>query len=156
MELEQIIELIDRVSASGLDSFRLEQNGMCLSLKKKAFRGQTASKQHSDPVQLRQQSEPLKEQPEQMPSADLSAAEHIKTVVSPVVGIFYAAPAEDAEPLVQEGDRIQTGQILGIVEAMKLMNELESDCSGTVRKILVSNGDMVEYGQPLFVVEEQN
>lgn len=69
---------------------------------------------------------------------------------------FYAAPAEDAEPFVQEGDGIEKGQTLGIVEAMKLMNELESDYCGTVKQILVSNGEMVEYGQPLFIVEEQN
>ena len=88
--------------------------------------------------------------------AEPTKTEHTKTVVSPLVGIFYAAPAEDAEPFVQEGDGIEKGQTLGIVEAMKLMNELESDYCGTVKQILVSNGEMVEYGQPLFIVEEQN
>ena len=59
-------------------------------------------------------------------------------------------------PVVKAGDRVEKGQTLGIVEAMKLMNELESDYCGTVKQILVSNGEMVEYGQPLFIVEEQN
>ena len=151
MELEQIVELIDRVSASELDSFCLEQNGMRLSLKKKQPRKQTDPETQSTLVQLQKQSESPQEQSKQM-----SSVEHTKTVVYPLVGIFYAAPAEDAEPFVQEGDGIEKGQTLGIVEAMKLMNELESDYCGTVKQILVSNGEMVEYGQPLFIVEEQN
>ena len=151
MELEQIVELIDRVSASELDSFCLEQNGMRLSLKKKQPRKQTDPETQSTLVQLQKQSESPQEQSKQMSSVELTG-----TVVYPLVGIFYAAPAEDAEPFVQEGDGIEKGQTLGIVEAMKLMNELESDYCGTVKQILVSNGEMVEYGQPLFIVEEQN
>ena len=112
-------------------------------------------------MQLQKQSESPQEQSKQMSPVELTGTEltkteHTKTVVSPLVGIFYAAPAEDAEPFVQEGDGIEKGQTLGIVEAMKLMNELESDYCGTVKQILVSNGEMVEYGQPLFIVEEQN
>ena len=166
MELEQIAELIDRVSASELDSFCLEQNGMRLSLKKKQPRKQTDPETQSTLVQLQKQSESPQEQSKQMSPVELTGAEptkteptkteHTKTVVSPLVGIFYAAPAEDAEPFVQEGDGIEKGQTLGIVEAMKLMNELESDYCETVKQILVSNGEMVEYGQPLFIVEEQN
>ena len=71
-------------------------------------------------------------------------------VESPLVGTFYAAPAEDAESFVKVGDRVEKGQTLGIVEAMKLMNEIESDYSGTVAEILVNNREGVEYGQPLF------
>ena len=156
MELEQIAELIDRVSASELDSFCLEQNGMRLSLKKKQPRKQTDPETQSTLVQLQKQSESPQEQSKQMSQVEPTKTEHTKTVVSPLVGIFYAAPAEDAEPFVQEGDGIEKGQTLGIVEAMKLMNELESDYCGTVKQILVSNGEMVEYGQPLFIVEEQN
>ena len=166
MELEQIAELIDRVSASELDSFCLEQNGMRLSLKKKQPRKQTDPETQSTLVQLQKQSESPQDKSKQMSPVELTGTEptkteptkteHTKTVVSPLVGIFYAAPAEDAEPFVQEGDGIEKGQTLGIVEAMKLMNELESDYCGTVKQILVSNGEMVEYGQPLFIVEEQN
>ena len=71
-------------------------------------------------------------------------------VESPLVGTFYSAPAEDAESFVKVGDRVEKGQTLGIVEAMKLMNEIESDYSGTVAEILVNNQEGVEYGQPLF------
>ena len=69
---------------------------------------------------------------------------------SPLVGTFYAAPAEDAEPFVTVGSAVKKGQTLAIVEAMKLMNEIESDYDGTVAEILVENGQPVEYGQPLF------
>ena len=77
------------------------------------------------------------------------------TVKSPLVGVFYAAPSEDAEPFVSVGSRVKKGQTLGIVEAMKLMNEIESDCDGVVTEICVQNGDTVEYGQPLFVVSAE-
>ena len=71
-------------------------------------------------------------------------------VKSPLVGTFYAAPAEDAAPYVAVGDTVKKGQTVAIVEAMKLMNDIESDFDGTVAEILVENGEMVEYGQSLF------
>ena len=71
-----------------------------------------------------------------------------------MVGTFYCAPAEDKEPYVKVGDTVKKGQTIGIVEAMKLMNEIESEYEGTVREILVTNGQMVEYGQPLVRISE--
>lgn len=76
-----------------------------------------------------------------------------KVITSPLVGVFYAAPAEDAEAFVQVGDTVRKGQVLAIVEAMKLMNEIESDYDGTITEIFVENGQPVEYGQPLFRLE---
>lgn len=76
----------------------------------------------------------------------------VQTVESPLVGTFFAAPAEDAEPYVRVGDTVKCGQVLGIVEAMKLMNEIEADCDGVVEEILVKNEQMVEYGQPLMKI----
>ena len=73
-----------------------------------------------------------------------------KLIISPLVGTFYAAPAEDAPSFVKVGDKVGVGQVVGIVEAMKLMNEIESECAGTVAEVLVENGEPVEYGQPLF------
>ena len=75
------------------------------------------------------------------------------TVKSPLVGTFYSASAPDAAPYVQVGDTVKKGQVLGIVEAMKLMNEIESEYDGTVKAILVKNGDLVEFDQPMFVIE---
>ena len=83
--------------------------------------------------------------------AELPAADE-KVIKSPLVGTFYAAPAENAEPFIKVGDQVQEGKVLGIVEAMKLMNEIESEFNGVIDKILVENGETVEYGQPLFVV----
>jgi len=76
--------------------------------------------------------------------------EHI--VRSPMVGTFYRAPSPDAEPFVQEGQRVRKGDVLCIIEAMKLMNEIEAEYDGIVEKILVENAQPVEYGQPLFVI----
>ena len=72
------------------------------------------------------------------------------SVTSPMVGLFYAAPAENAEPYVTLGDQVKKGQTLCIVEAMKLMNEITAECDGVVEKICVANGQMVEYGTELF------
>lgn len=72
---------------------------------------------------------------------------------APIVGTFYSSSSPDAAPYVQVGDRVQVGQVLCIVEAMKLMNEIESEVAGIVRKILVNNAQPVEYGQDLFLIE---
>lgn len=74
-------------------------------------------------------------------------------VESPLVGTFYVASSPDAEPFVKKGDTVKKGQVLGIIEAMKLMNEIECEFDGVVADILVANGDMVEYGQPLFIIK---
>ena len=91
-----------------------------------------------------------------VPSPDVSAAAHPTSqheIKSPIVGTFYRSPAPDAAPFIQVGSLIEVGTVLCIVEAMKLMNEIESDVAGTVVKILVENGQPVEYDQALFLVE---
>ncbi len=72
---------------------------------------------------------------------------------SPLVGTYYAASSPENLPFVKVGDKVSKGQVLGIVEAMKLMNEIESEFDGTVKEILVENEQMVEFGQPMFVIE---
>lgn len=81
--------------------------------------------------------------------------ERYVTITAPMVGTFYRAPSPDAEPFVREGDRIAQGDALCIIEAMKLMNEIESEVNGRIVKILVENGEPVEYGEPLFIVEKE-
>lgn len=83
-------------------------------------------------------------------AAPADQKEEGKWVKSPLVGRFYAAPSEDAEPFVKAGDTVKKGQTLAIVEAMKLMNEIESEYDGVVEEVLAENGQSVEYGQPLF------
>ncbi len=79
--------------------------------------------------------------------------QHLVTVEAPMVGTFFRAPSPDADPYVREGDLIKEGQVLCIIEAMKLMNEIESKVSGRVIRVLAENGQPVEYGQPLFLIE---
>lgn len=86
-------------------------------------------------------------------SAPTEKADTYHTIFSPIVGTFYRAPAPDAEPFTQVGGSVAKGQTLCIVEAMKLMNEIESDINGTVVKVLVENGQPVEYNQPLFLIQ---
>jgi acetyl-CoA carboxylase biotin carboxyl carrier protein len=86
------------------------------------------------------------------PQAGTRSTEDLHLVKSPIVGTFYASPSPGAEPFVQVGDQVEVGQTLCIVEAMKLMNEIESDAGGEVIRILVENGQPVEYGQPLFAI----
>ncbi len=87
-----------------------------------------------------------------VPVVDATAASHV-TIEAPMVGTFYRASSPTAEPYVREGDVVKQGQILCIIEAMKLMNEIESKASGRIVKILVDNAQPVEYGQPLFLID---
>lgn len=86
---------------------------------------------------------------------DVFDDEHYVTITAPMVGTFYRAPAPDAPPYVEVGDTVEEGQALCIIEAMKLMNEIESEVKGRIVKILVENAEPVEYGQPLFVLEKE-
>ena len=91
--------------------------------------------------------------PAQASVVEVSSAAALVTIEAPMVGTFYQASSPSAEPYVREGDVVKEGQILCIIEAMKLMNEIESKASGRIAKILVENGQPVEYGQPLFLIE---
>ena len=86
-------------------------------------------------------------------SGDYEPPAGSQIVMSPMVGTFYNAPTPKDAPYVQEGDLVQAGEVVGIVEAMKIMNEIDSEFSGRITRILVSNGQPVEYGQPLMVIE---
>ena len=151
MEMEQILKLIETISDSPLTEFQYDADGVKISLKKD--QPVMAGEEARCAVPL--QKEELIREGQAAPEKESAPAGHQekaegKYVKSPLVGTFYAAPAEDAEPFVQVGDEVAKGQILGIVEAMKLMNDIESEYSGKVAEILVKNGDAVEYGQPLF------
>ncbi len=82
-----------------------------------------------------------------------AAGEGEHMVTAPMVGTFYSAPAPGAKPFVQAGDEVSAGQVLCTIEAMKMMNQIESDVAGRIRAVLVKNGDPVEFGQPLFIIE---
>ena len=148
MEFENILKLIDSVSASKLDSFVYEQNGTKIRLEKKKQKIQL-----NGTPDLAMESAAICAE-EAMTDTDTGTQKSGKTITSSLVGVFYAAPSEDADPFVKVGDPVKKGQVVGIVEAMKLMNEITSDCDGVVREVCVENAEAVEYGQPLFVIEE--
>ena len=156
MEFEHLIKLIETVSASGLTSFQYEEKGMKIKLGKEIQSAVPVVNVAGADVQNIQSTAVVQTQEVQSPAAEKADEGGAKTggkfVLSPLVGTFYAAPAEDAEPFVAVGDTVKKGQTLAIVEAMKLMNEIESDYAGTVKQVLVSNEEVVEFGQPLFVI----
>lgn len=96
---------------------------------------------------------PAPVKPAEVPPPVARSARNTVEIKSPMVGTFYRSPAPDAEPFVKAGDSIAPGQVLCIVEAMKLMNEIEAEISGKIVEILIENGKPVEYNQPLFLVE---
>ena len=152
MEMEKMIELIDAVSKSDLTGFKYEEEGIKLHLSKKENTCYVTENLSAPVNAVTTSAAEIKKAAEGDQISGTSAEETPvgNVVESPLVGTFYAAPAEDAESFVKVGDRVEQGQTLGIVEAMKLMNEIESDYSGTVAEILVNNQEGVEYGQPLF------
>ena len=106
----------------------------------------------SSPLTVTQIQDPVAAGISAEPAVPHSGAENaaVYTVTSPMVGVFYAAPAENADPFVARGARVRAGDTLGIIEAMKLMNEITAEEEGTVEEICVKNGQVVEYGTPLF------
>ena len=155
MELESIIKLIQTVSESFLTSFTLEEGTMRISLTRGGtpevtVEGRQMAVPEADAGKASRGPMAGTDGEDRSREAERDAEEEGQWVASPLVGTFYAAPAEDAEPFVTVGSAVKKGQTLAIVEAMKLMNEIESDYDGTVAEILVENGQPVEYGQPLF------
>ncbi len=112
-------------------------------------------REHAPAVALARRTEPIPAQhlPGRPTTEEAAAASNLITIEAPMVGTFYRASAPDASPFVNEGDVIKEGQVLCIIEAMKLMNEIEARVAGRLAKVLVENGQPVEYGQPLFLVE---
>lgn len=152
MEFENLLTLIKTVSDSELTDFDYEENGTRIRLKKKKETVVVSGASSNVPVmglENIQTVENVAAVNTANTQADNSEPEGM-IVKSPLVGTFYAAPAEDADPFVSVGDQVKKGQTLAIVEAMKLMNEIESDFDGKVAEIYVENGQAVEYGQPLF------
>lgn len=137
MKMEDIVTLMETFSKYGLTSLELEEEGSRLVLGKKAEQQVVMQASVSDSV--------IKKEKAESEVKDLAAV-----VASPLVGTFYSASSPEAEPFVKTGDSVKKGQVLGIIEAMKMMNEIEAECDGIVDEILVQNEQMVEYGQPLF------
>ncbi len=164
MNLDDIQRLIKMVDESGLDEMTIEEGEFKLTLKKAAEPSGSPAVStmpmmmppqfFPSPPTLPTPPAPAVAKPaETTPPAPAETAKKYKEIRSPMVGTFYRAPAPDANPYVQVGDTITKGKVLCIIEAMKLMNEIESDVDGKIVKILVENGKPVEYDQILFLVE---
>jgi len=152
MEFENLLTLIKTVSDSELTDFDYEENGTRIRLKKKKETVVVSGASSNVPVMGLENIRTVENVAAVNTAntqADNSEPEGM-LIKSPLVGTFYAASAEDADPFVSVGDQVKKGQTLAIVEAMKLMNEIESDFDGKVAEIYVENGQAVEYGQPLF------
>jgi acetyl-CoA carboxylase biotin carboxyl carrier protein len=148
--VEMARELAAIVEAHSLSELVLEAEGVSLTLR----RGVPAHPAHAPVGAPAPMHVPLAVPPMAVPPAAPAPVEDSRHAVTcPFVGTFYRAPSPEAEPYVREGDRVEKGQVICIVEAMKLMNEIEADVSGTIAAILVENGKTVEYGQPLFRIE---
>ncbi len=160
--VESLIRALDE---SSLDSLELEREGTRLRLSKSPSVPFTSNLVPTgspgapplavDPVQAAPFQTPTPEEPAALSDQgeQSSVQEGLLEVTSPMVGTFYAAPAPDAEPYVEVGQRVGTGTVLCIIEAMKLMNELESEVAGTIVKVMVENAQPVEYGQVLFLID---
>lgn len=156
MDYQQILELVKEVSKAGLTNFEYTEGNIRIAM---------SCPQPEEKIVVPASNLVLKEAagagantvetaaPAQQEPEQIAEEKGGNVVKSPLVGTFYAAPSEDAQPFVKVGDTVKKGQTLAIVEAMKLMNEIESEFDGVVTEILVENEDNVEYGQPLFRIQ---
>ena len=155
MDLKEIRALLKLVEESDIEELEVERQGQRVRIRR---RGENAT-----PVLATPSSPPLSPvpaappalhaSPAAAPAAPPARAENLVTIESPMVGTFYRAPAPGAEPYVKEGQVVEKGSVLCIIEAMKLMNEIEAEVKGRIASVLVENAQPVEYAQPLFLVE---
>ena len=155
MDYKQIKQLIKLVEDSGISAFSIEEDNVKIEIKK-----ELAAQNISVPLPAAAMPAPVQLPVPAAPAqAELPTAEepkkddpNLKTITSPMVGTFYSSANPESPAYVKKGDKISQGDILCIVEAMKLFNEIEAEISGTIEEICVQDKEAVEYGQALFVV----
>jgi len=152
MDINLIKRLIKIVEQSEVTEFSVQEGDLKIKISKNSSNIPHVQYQHVSQAPV--PTEVKVDTGENVIEKPAATSTKLHEIKSPIVGTFYRAPSPDAEPYVQVGDSISKGTILCIVEAMKLMNEIESDVDGKIVKILVENGTPVEYNQPLFLVEE--
>ena len=150
MNLKEIKEMITLMNDNGLVELEVEKDGMRIRLKKTS--SETAG--YSGPVLIERESMMASSKP-QSPPVESIPVSTVKTVEikAPMVGTFYRAPSPEAPPYAEIGQVIESGQVICIIEAMKLMNEIKSEIKGKIIDILVDNAEPVEFGQPIFLIE---
>jgi acetyl-CoA carboxylase biotin carboxyl carrier protein len=156
VDFRAVERLLEFMEEHGLEEFEYERGGIRVRLKKPqapvAFRGAMAPEIHVAGPTAGGAHYLAAPSHGREGSAEGARPEEQHVIKSPIVGTFYGAPSPGAEPFVKIGDQVESGQVLCIIEAMKLMNEIESDSSGEVLRIFVESGQPVEYGEPLFAI----
>jgi acetyl-CoA carboxylase biotin carboxyl carrier protein len=144
MELEDLKGIIELLKETDITELLVEKEGTKLRIKREKM---------FSPIEMAAQKVHAVRETvaEEIPEAE--ETQRVITVTSPIVGTFYRSPSPDAPAFVDAGQKIKKGQVLCIIEAMKLMNEIESEIDGVLVKALVENGQPVEYGEPLFLIE---
>jgi len=142
MEIAELKELIELLKETDITELHIEKDGAKVKIKREKVLSSLEIPVHKSAGFQEKVTAEVEEE-----------TQRLVTVTSPIVGTFYRAPAPDANPFVEVGSKVSKGQVLCIVEAMKLLNEIESDVDGIIVKILVENGQPVEYGEPLFLIE---
>lgn len=161
LNIEDIKELIRLLDQSSISEFKYEHEELKITIKKGSGELEPIGTQQekvapSLPSVVKQDEgsaiEPDQEGGEPVQESGTGEETNLHTIVSPMVGTFYRAPSPEAEPYVKEGDYVTEDTVVCIVEAMKLMNEIEAEVKGEIVKVLAENGQLVDYGQPLFLV----
>jgi acetyl-CoA carboxylase biotin carboxyl carrier protein len=144
----EISEILALLQGTNITVFELEREGLRIRIEKPAYQTSTGLKLISrEPISEYPSSEGLKH-----PANSLSDKEASRNITSPIVGTFYRSPSPEAGPYVEIGSVVRKGQVLCIIEAMKLMNEIESEFDGIVKTILIEDGRAVEFGTPLIEI----
>lgn len=143
MDKDFVKEIINLVKGSDIKQLTIEAEGFKLFIE--THQKEILQRVENAPREVRYQ--------EVIPPSEDVPQENLHVIKSPLVGTFYRSPSPGAPPFVDVGDTVSPGQVLCIIEALKVMNEIESDVRGKVVKILVENGETVEYGQPLFIID---
>jgi acetyl-CoA carboxylase biotin carboxyl carrier protein len=146
VDLKDIKAVLKLIQDTDVEEIEVEQDGRRVRIRR---RGTQATVPTPSPIP----SLPIAQVAAVESAPEIRAATNLITVESPMVGTFYRAPAPGADAYVQVGDKVEKGTVLCLIEAMKLMNEIEAEVSGAVHSILVENAQPVEYGQPLFLIE---
>ncbi|MCY7492279.1 acetyl-CoA carboxylase biotin carboxyl carrier protein [Bacillus safensis] len=159
LKIEEIHELIKLIDDSTIDEFTYENEGAKIKLKKnKEVVQQVAAQAPVAPVQAAPaQQAPKAQAPAQneAPAQEAAASENLHKITSPMVGTFYASSSPEADPYVTTGSKVKGNSVVCIVEAMKLFNEIEAEVKGEIVEVLAENGQLVEFGQPLFLVKAE-
>ncbi len=159
MDIRKIRRLIELLEDSDVNEIEIREGEESVRISRGAPAPPTAYPPYPPPPQAPTQPTPQEPTPHGPPGAGPAsqgeAEETAVKVVAPMVGTFYRAASPEAEPFVNEGDFVHIGDTLGVIEAMKLFNEIESEHSGRIKRILVENAQPVEYGEPLFLIEPE-